>query len=100
MRRIASRVAESMGATASVDFRVNFAPTVNNADEAGFAASVCAEHQAIPLGSALFRGRSSASWHWREPVSSRNVMPSSGRLRHRWHHSRLPPYPDKETPHD
>jgi amidohydrolase len=43
MRRIASGVAESMGATASVDFRVNFAPTVNNADEADFAASVCAE---------------------------------------------------------
>jgi len=54
MRRIASGVAESMGATASVDFRVNFAPTVNNADEADFAASVCAEHQAIPLGSAFF----------------------------------------------
>jgi len=43
MRRIASGVAESMGATATVDFRVNFAPTVNNADEADFAASVCAE---------------------------------------------------------
>jgi len=54
MRRIASGVAESMGATASVDFRVNFAPTVNNADDADFAASVCAEHQAIPLGSAFF----------------------------------------------
>jgi hippurate hydrolase len=43
MRRIASGVAESMGATATVDFRVNFAPTVNNTDEADFAASVCAE---------------------------------------------------------
>ncbi len=43
MRRIAGGVAESMGATASVDFRVNFGPTVNDADEADFAASVCAE---------------------------------------------------------
>jgi hippurate hydrolase len=43
MRRIASGVAESMGATATVDFRVNFAPTVNDTNEADFAASVCAE---------------------------------------------------------
>ena len=43
MRRIASGVAESMGATATVDFRVTFAPTVNDTNEADFAASVCAE---------------------------------------------------------
>ena len=32
-----------MGATATLDFRVNFAPTVNDARQAEFAASVCAE---------------------------------------------------------
>ena len=43
MRRIAENVAQSMGARAHVDFRVNFAPTVNNDEQAEFAASVCAE---------------------------------------------------------
>jgi hippurate hydrolase len=43
MARTARGVAEAMGARASVDFRVNFAPTVNDAAEADFAASVCAE---------------------------------------------------------
>jgi amidohydrolase len=43
MQRIADGVAQSMGARAHVDFRVNFAPTVNNPDEAEFAASVCEE---------------------------------------------------------
>ena len=43
MHRIADGVAQSMGARAHVDFRVNFAPTVNNPDEAEFAASVCEE---------------------------------------------------------
>ena len=35
--------AEAFGATAEVDFRVTFAPTVNDAKEADFAAGVCAE---------------------------------------------------------
>ena len=43
MRRIAKGVAEGFGATAAVDFRVIFAPTVNNAEEAEFAARICSE---------------------------------------------------------
>ena len=43
MRRIAGNTAAAMGATATVDFRVNFAPTINDAAEAEFAASVCDE---------------------------------------------------------
>jgi amidohydrolase len=43
MRRVARGVAESMGAQATVDFRVNFAPLVNDREQAEFAASVCAE---------------------------------------------------------
>jgi len=41
MRRVARGVAESMGASASVDFRVNFAPLINNLEQADFALSVC-----------------------------------------------------------
>ena len=43
MRRIAKGVAEAFGATAEVDFRFLFAPTVNDAREAEFAAGICAE---------------------------------------------------------
>jgi hippurate hydrolase len=43
MRRTAQGVAQSMGAQASVDFRVNFAPLVNDPAEADFAASICAD---------------------------------------------------------
>ena len=43
MRRIAAGVAQAFGATAAVDFRIQFAPTVNNPKEAEFAASICAE---------------------------------------------------------
>ena len=43
MQRIAKGTAEAFGATAEVDFRVIFAPTVNDAREADFAAGVCAE---------------------------------------------------------
>jgi amidohydrolase len=43
LRRTAEHVARSMGATAGVDFRLNFAPTVNDPREADFAAAVCAE---------------------------------------------------------
>jgi hippurate hydrolase len=43
MRRVARGVAESMGASATVDFRVNFAPLVNDREQAEFAASVCAD---------------------------------------------------------
>jgi hippurate hydrolase len=43
IRRIATRVAEGFGATADVDFRVIFAPLVNSAAEAAFAADVAAE---------------------------------------------------------
>src|SRR5471030_1146220 len=42
MRRIAKGVAEAFGATAEVDFRFLFAPTVNDAKEADFAAGICA----------------------------------------------------------
>lgn len=43
MRRIAKGTAEAHGATAEVDFRVLFEPTVNNAAEAEFAARICNE---------------------------------------------------------
>ncbi|HEY5635866.1 MAG TPA: M20 aminoacylase family protein [Burkholderiales bacterium] len=43
MKRISKGVAEAFGAQASVDFRVIFAPTVNNVDEAEFAAATCVE---------------------------------------------------------
>ena len=43
MRAVAKGTAEAFGATAEVDFRVTFAPTVNDAKEADFAAAVCAE---------------------------------------------------------
>jgi amidohydrolase len=43
MARTAQGVAQAMGATATLDFRVNFAPTVNDPEQAEFAASVCAE---------------------------------------------------------
>ena len=43
MRRTAKGVAEAMGASASVDFRINFAPLVNDAAETEFAAAVCEE---------------------------------------------------------
>ncbi len=42
MQRIAKGTAEAFGATAEVDFRVIFAPVVNNQKEADFAASICA----------------------------------------------------------
>jgi amidohydrolase len=43
MWRVVKGTAEAFGATADIDFRVTFAPTVNDAKEAAFAASVCAE---------------------------------------------------------
>jgi hippurate hydrolase len=42
MRRIAKGVAEAFGATAEVDFRFLFAPTVNDVKETEFAAGICA----------------------------------------------------------
>ncbi len=43
MTRVAEGVAASMGAQAKVDFRLIFAPLVNNEREAEFAASICNE---------------------------------------------------------
>lgn len=43
MARVAEGVAAGFGATAKTDFRATFAPLVNDAAEADFAASVCAE---------------------------------------------------------
>jgi amidohydrolase len=43
MRRVVKGTAEAFGATAEVDFRVIFAPTVNDAAQADFVAGVCAE---------------------------------------------------------
>jgi amidohydrolase len=43
MKRVAVGTASAYGATAEVDFRVLFAPTVNNPDEAEFAARICTE---------------------------------------------------------
>jgi hippurate hydrolase len=42
MRRVVKGTAEAFGATAELDFRVIFAPTVNDANEAAFVADVCA----------------------------------------------------------
>ncbi len=43
LRRTVKGVAEALGATASVDYRFNFAPTINNPEEAEYAASICSE---------------------------------------------------------
>ncbi len=43
LRRTVKGVAEALGAAASVDYRANFAPTINNPDEAEFAAAICSE---------------------------------------------------------
>ena len=43
MRRVVKGTAEAFGATAEIDFRVIFAPTVNDAKEAEFVAGVCCE---------------------------------------------------------
>ncbi len=43
LRRIAEHTASAMGARATVHFHINFAPTINDALEADFAAAVCAE---------------------------------------------------------
>ena len=43
MRRIADGTARAFGGEAKVDFRVIFSPTVNNADQAEFAAGICGE---------------------------------------------------------
>ena len=43
MRRVATHTAAAFGATADVDFRELFAPTVNDATEAEFAARICTE---------------------------------------------------------
>jgi len=43
VQRIAKGVAEGLGAKAEVDLRWSFAPTINDAQEAEFAAQVCAE---------------------------------------------------------
>jgi hippurate hydrolase len=43
MARLAEGVAQGFGAKAKTDFRVIFAPLVNNPEEADFAASVCGE---------------------------------------------------------
>ena len=43
MRRVATHTASAFGATADVDFRELFAPTVNDATEAEFAARICTE---------------------------------------------------------
>ena len=43
VRRVATGTAEAFGATATLDFRENFAPTVNDPEQAEFAARVCSE---------------------------------------------------------
>jgi hippurate hydrolase len=43
MHRVMKGTAEAYGATAELDFRLTFAPTVNDANEAEFAARICAE---------------------------------------------------------
>jgi hippurate hydrolase len=41
VRRVVAGTAEAYGATATLDFRENFAPTVNDAPQAEFAAGIC-----------------------------------------------------------
>jgi len=43
MKRVAKGVAEGLGATAEVDFRALFSPTINDVEQAAFAASICDE---------------------------------------------------------
>ncbi len=43
MRRVVKGTAEAFGATAELDFRLIFAPTINNAAQAAFVAAVCAD---------------------------------------------------------
>ncbi|MCO5106129.1 MAG: M20 family metallopeptidase [Burkholderiaceae bacterium] len=43
LARVAEGVAQAMGARVAVDFRVNFPPTVNDPQQAEFAAAVCTE---------------------------------------------------------
>ena len=43
LARVAEGVAQAMGASVAVDFRVNFPPTVNDPQQAAFAAAVCTE---------------------------------------------------------
>lgn len=43
LREVAEGVAGAMGAVARLDFRIPFAPTINDAEQAEFAASVCTE---------------------------------------------------------
>jgi hippurate hydrolase len=43
MKQLAKGVAAGFGATAEVDFRATFAPTINDADEAEYAARICNE---------------------------------------------------------
>ena len=43
LERVAKGTAAAFGASAEVDVRINFAPTVNHADEAEFAARICTE---------------------------------------------------------
>ena len=43
MRRVAEGTAQALGARATLDFRALFAPTVNDAREAEFAAQICTE---------------------------------------------------------
>ena len=43
MRRVVKGTAEAFGATAEIDFRIMYAPTVNDAKEADFVAGVCSQ---------------------------------------------------------
>jgi hippurate hydrolase len=43
MRRVVKGTAAAFGATAEIDFRIMFAPTVNDAKEADFVAGVCSQ---------------------------------------------------------
>ncbi len=43
VKRLAAGIAESFGARAEVDFRLTFAPTINDPAETEFAAGICAE---------------------------------------------------------
>jgi amidohydrolase len=43
LRRVAEGTAAAYGATATLDFRVPFAPTINDPEQAEFAAAICSE---------------------------------------------------------
>ena len=63
MHRVSQGVAESMGASAKVDFRVNFAPLINDLEQAAFAPPAAGQ-TTLPAGyQSALNPVIAASWH-------------------------------------